>query len=210
MSRFVIDTTDRIVRLKQRLGSPSKRWKLRIKIGGWISLTPPMLKSLRLMAGDTIEWKLTPRGIEWQHSPAKPRQLPNRLRPPSPLGQYETVVYSFRPSCRRHPLGKSQSIGLRANGVAADNNSPRHSESSAVFRGAKRGFRKQPRTVSVKHFAMNFDRFLVEVMLGRVIHVKPRGGERCAFVPLGPKERIALRRKPPKKARVSHKPAKRW
>jgi hypothetical protein len=64
MSRFVIDTTDCIVRLKQRLGSPSKRWTLRIKIGGWISLTPPMLKSLRLSAGDVIEWKLTPRGVE--------------------------------------------------------------------------------------------------------------------------------------------------
>ncbi len=210
MSRFVIDTTDRIVRLKQRLGSPSKRWTIRIRIGGWISLTPPMLKSLRLSAGDVIEWKLTPRGIEWQRNPAKPGQTMNRLRRPGPLGISETVVYSCRPSCRRHYSGKSQSIGLPANGVAADNNSLRRSESCAVIGGAKRRFRKQPRAVSAKHFAMNFDRFLVEVMLGRVIHVKPRGGERCAFVPLGPKERIALRRKPPKIAHVSHKPSRRW
>ncbi len=59
MKRFAIDLSDRVARLKQRLGLQTKRWKIRIKIGGWITLTPPMLKSLRLSSGDVIEWNYT-------------------------------------------------------------------------------------------------------------------------------------------------------
>jgi len=39
MSRFVIDPTDRVARLKRRLGIRAKRWTLRIKIGGWLTLS---------------------------------------------------------------------------------------------------------------------------------------------------------------------------
>lgn len=212
MSRFVIAATDRVTRLKQRLVGPSKRWTLRIKIGGWITLTPPMLKSLKLRTGDVIKWTLTPRGIEWQRKPAKPGAPLNRLRQPRRLGKDETVLYSCRPSYRRRYLGRSQSAGFLTNDAAARNAAPISGEghNGVVFRGSTMRFRKQPRVVSVKHFAMNFEQFFDEVMLGRVIQIKARSGEGCALVPIGLKVRIALRRKPLKKVRVSNKPSKRW
>ena len=112
MSRFIIDPTDRVARLKQRLGIRAKRWKLRIKIGGWLTLTPPMLKSLRLGVGDVIEWKLAPQGIEWKRKPDKSRVPLHRIRQPRQLGKYETAVCAWRSSYRRHNSEKGRSSVL--------------------------------------------------------------------------------------------------
>ena len=171
MSRFFIDTGDRVIRLKQRLGGPSKRWRLRIKIGGWLSLTPPMLRSLRLSAGDVIEWNLTLRGLELQRKPDKTGSPPSRLRRTRRLEENETVVYSSRPSCRRHYLGRIQSAGLMTNNAAVRNIAPISSRghTGVVFRGSTMRFRRKPRTVSVKPFAMNLEKLIDEVGLGRVV-----------------------------------------
>lgn len=211
MSRLVIDTTDHVARLRQRLGGSPKRWKFRIKFGGWISLTPPMLISLHFKLGDVIEWKLTPRGVDWQRKSDKPGAPLNRLRQPRPLGKNETVIYASRPSYR-HRYSGSPSAPVLSNDAAARNTTSSSGEehTAAVFRGSTMRFQKRPRVVSVKHLAMNFERFFDEVMLGRVIQIKPRCGEGCAFMPIALKERIARKRKPLKKAHVSHKPSKRW
>ena len=121
MKRFAIDLSDRVARLKQRLGLQTKRWKIRIKIGGWITLTPPMLKSLRLSAGDVIEWTLTPRGVEWQRKPAKLRATRNWRRLPRRLGQYETVVFACRPSFKRHHSSETSKAGVPNSDIAARN-----------------------------------------------------------------------------------------
>lgn len=212
MKRFAIDPADRLARLKQRLGLQAKRWTLRIKFGGWMTLTPPMVKLLRLSAGDVIEWTLTRRGVEWQRKPEQARRTRNWRWQPRQLGKYETGVSSCRPSSKRHHSGGSTAADLQTNDVAARNTVlyPNARDTGAVFRGSKIRFRKQPRAVSVKHFAMNFEQFFDEVMRGRVIQIKPRGGDGCILAPIGLKERIAFRRKPLQKVRVSHKPLKRW
>lgn len=211
MKRSAIDPADRVARLKRRLGLQAKRWKLRIKIGGWLTLTPPMLKSLHLKSGDVIEWKLTLRGVEWQRKAERPGASLNRLRRTRHLGKNETVIYTCRPSYRHHYSG-SPSEAVLTNDAAARNTTLNSGEEhvNAVFRGSTMRFQKRARAVSVKHLAMNFERLIDEVMLGRVIQIKRRCGERCALVPIELKERIARRRKPLKKARVSHKPSKRW
>lgn len=61
-------------RLRRRLGLPRKRWFVRIKPGGWVTLPPGMVKSLNLRDGDVVRWQLIPGGIEGLRICAEPRR----------------------------------------------------------------------------------------------------------------------------------------
>ena len=108
MKRIVIETTDRIDRLKRRLGIPSKRWIVRIKRGGWLTITTPMMRSLRLKTGDIIAWKLTLRGLEWQRMPRTTGLGHKRLPPHRLLAEGETLLCSDRPSFRARQSAKKR------------------------------------------------------------------------------------------------------
>ena len=69
-------------------------------------------------------------------------------------------------------------------------------------------FKKRPRTLSIKHFVINFEKVLREVVLGRVVLVTRRQREVGVLVPIAPKERFARRRKPTKRRHLFKGP--RW
>lgn len=116
MKRIVSDINARLARLRQRLGLPPKRWTVRLRVGGWITLPPALVRLLQLKSGDVMEWTVTPSGLEGRRMRSAPRRrskrfkqaLSDRLeptlrvcrRPPGPERQerYE----SERPGCFGH------------------------------------------------------------------------------------------------------------
>lgn len=213
MKRIIIDATDRLARLKRRLGCPPKRWRLRLKLGRWIALTPPMVRALGLRIGDTIKWQLTPRGMECCRERSQPDHTPQRRQPRRLLGQDESIVYAARPNCLRRQAGPTAvdpPPALRAGepSVLSDPGAP-----ASVVRGRSRRFKKQPRIVSLKHLAHNFENLFREVRLGRTVQICARGGQTStrgmALVPISLEDRRALRQRP-KKRSVSSKAGKRW
>lgn len=78
MKRLLVDPTICKARLRQRLGLPAKRWSVRIKPGGWITLPVAVVRLLHLKTGDVIAWKSTPRGLEGKRIPAGARRRTTR------------------------------------------------------------------------------------------------------------------------------------
>lgn len=58
-----------------------------------------------------------------------------------------------------------------------------------------KAFAKQPRTVSIKQYALNFDSILREVNFGRVINIRFRKEMKAVLVPISAKERVAFKRR---------------
>jgi len=58
------DAVDRRLKLRQRLGTPLKRWTLRLKLGRWLALPRAAINLLQLRPGDAIDLQPTPRGFE--------------------------------------------------------------------------------------------------------------------------------------------------
>lgn len=73
------DAVDRRLRLRQRLGTPLKRWTLRLKLGRWLVLPRAVINLLQLKPGDAIDIQPTPRGFEIQRVRRDPL---GRARPP--------------------------------------------------------------------------------------------------------------------------------
>ena len=203
MKRMIMDTADRIARLKRRLGSLPKRWALRLKRGGWLSITPPMLRSFGLRIGDVIKWQLTPRGLEGVRERSQPDHTTKRIKPRRLLGQDESIVCDFRPSFRHQQPRQITNDRPLARPNSKPSELANQCEVANVFRGPWMRFKKQPRTVSIKHFALNFERLLREVMLGRVDQISARRGQGSglgmALVPIPHKDRMTRRHRPTKK-----------
>ena len=84
MKQVKRDVSDRIARLRQRLGLPPKRWLVRVKPGGWITLPRVVVRSLRWEIGDAIQWKVTPEGLEVQRTRTASRRLSKCFKRPHP------------------------------------------------------------------------------------------------------------------------------
>lgn len=82
MKQIKRDVRDRLARLRRRLGLPPKRWIVRVKPGGRITLPRAVVKSLQWEIGDAIEWKTTPRGLEGQRKRTELRRRSKRFKRP--------------------------------------------------------------------------------------------------------------------------------
>ena len=210
MKRMVIDTADRIARLKRRLGIQPKRWDVRIKRGGWLTITPPMLRSLGLIIGDVIKWQLTPRGLEGLRERSKSGYIQKRIQPLRLLGKDESILCTFRPSFRRRLSGQQTEHRQLALPNSKPSHLPKKCDPASVYRGPMTRFRKRPRSVSIKHFVTNFEKLLSEVALGRIVEITSRRGLGGVLVPISLKDRMAARHKPKKQKPVSSNAGKRW
>lgn len=114
MKRIVITTANRIARLKLRLGIPTRTWSVRVKRGGLLTITPPMMQSLGLNTGDVIAWDWMPRGLvglrvhsfsEWRLSVKSTRSFPRLWKDESLLCDY-LPSFRLRQSDRKRPLGR--------------------------------------------------------------------------------------------------------
>lgn len=215
MKQVTRQISDRVARLKMRLGIQPKRWVLSLKRGGWLTIRPPMVRSLGLQIGDVIRWQLTPRGLEGVLERLQPGQTIERIKPSRLQGKDESIVYGFRPSARRcHQSGRPED-GHQLVTASANPPSVAHlANQERTYRGFSKRFKKRQRTVSARHFSLNFGKLLREVMLGRVLQITPRHGlDRSggmALVPIALKERVALQHQRKMKRFIPSKAAKRW
>lgn len=106
MKRTFLSPSDRIARLKQRLGLPAKKWTIQIKRGGWLSLAPPVMTSLRLTTGLVIAWEFSGNRIEWRVVSSQPARFAKFRPKPRPLSKNESMLCTWRPAYRICPLSK--------------------------------------------------------------------------------------------------------